>query len=39
MTSLICEILKEMIQMNLCTEQKETHRLGGLGGACTDCYV
>ena len=27
MTSLICEIKKEMIQMNLLTKQKETHKL------------
>ena len=27
MTSLICGISKEMIQMNLFTKQKETHRL------------
>ena len=27
MTSLICGISKEMIQMNLLTKQKETHRL------------
>ena len=27
MTSLICGIKKEMIQMNLLTKQKETHRL------------
>ena len=26
MTSLLCGILKEMVQMNLLTKQKETHR-------------
>ena len=29
MISLICRILKKMIQMNLFTKQKRTHRLRG----------
>ena len=50
MTSLVCGLWKEVIQMNLLAKQKETHKLrkhgcqgkgslGSLGWVCTHCYI
>ena len=51
MTSLICGILKEMVQMNLLTKQRltdienelmaagEKGQLRTLGRSCTHCYI
>ena len=50
MTSLVCGMWKEVIQMNLLAKQEETHKLrkhgcqgkgqlGSSGWICTHCYI